>query len=142
MTKRYSFIYTALLVAAAAGCKQNAEQAAPKAACADTVVGTWYLTKQQCSCPPAPKPDETIIFTASQEYSVYRNGQLSAQGTYAITQGQVCGAGPVVPFLKFTPATAGAYAPDGAYKVQNCTLVIDQCLAADGLVLTYQHPVD
>ena len=139
MTKVNSVICTALLIATAAGCKQKAD---PVATCADTIVGTWYMTTRECSCPPAPKPDETIILTADQKYSVYRGGQLSAQGTYAVTQGQVCGAGPMVPFLKFTPATPGAYAPDGAYKLQNCSLVIDQCLAADGSVLTYQHPVD
>jgi hypothetical protein len=141
MTKLHSTVCAAFLLAAA-GCQPIAKQAAPKTACADILVGTWHLTHRECSCPPGPIPDETIIFTASQEYSVYRNGQLSAQGTYAVTQGQVCGAGPMVPFLKFTSATPGAYAPDGAYQLQNCSLVIDQCLAADGSVLTYRHPVE
>jgi hypothetical protein len=142
MLKLNSILLGALLAVTVASCKLQAGQAMPETPCVDTLVGTWHLTDRECSCPPGPTPDETIILTASHEYSVYRNGQLSAQGTYAVTQGQVCGAGPMVPFLKFTPAAPGAYAPDGAYKLQNCTLVIDQCLAADGSVLTYKHPVD
>lgn len=123
-----------LLLAATSSCKHAA---APSEACPDVLAGTWYLVNRV----PAPKTDETIILTASNEYSVFRDGALAAQGTYAITQDK-CGSGAALPFLKFTPAAAGMYAPDGAYTLRDCSLVIEQCLTTDGTVLTYKHPID
>jgi hypothetical protein len=116
MTRIISVFGSIVLLTATISCKRTATSTA---ACPDILAGTWYLVNRV----PAPKTDETIIFTASNEYSVFRNGVLSAQGTYAISQDK-CGSGSAVPFLKFTPAAAGMYAPDGAYTLRDCTLVI------------------
>jgi hypothetical protein len=129
-----SLVIGSLLLVATASCKHTA---APSTACPDVLVGTWYLTNRV----PVPKTDETIILTANNEYSVFRDGLLSAQGTYAVSQDQ-CGSGTAVPFLKFTPATPGMYAPNGAYTLRDCTLVIEQCQNMVGTTLTYRHPVD
>ncbi|RZK34586.1 MAG: hypothetical protein EOO57_10820 [Hymenobacter sp.] len=133
-----SLICCAFLVAAAAGCKSKAT--AP--ACPDVLAGTWHLTSRSCACAPTPMQDETIILADNQEYSVLRDGLLTTKGTYAISQGAACGGGSAVPFLTFTPAAPGGYAPNGTYTLRDCTLVIDQCQTADRTVLAYGHPVD
>jgi hypothetical protein len=122
------------VLVSAAGCKHTA---APEAACPDVLAGTWYLVNRV----PTPRTDETIILTASQEYSVFRNAVLTTQGTYTISQDK-CGSGAAVPFLKFTPTALGMYAPDGAYTLRDCSLIIEQCQITDNTVLTYKHPID
>jgi hypothetical protein len=123
-----------LLAAGLAGCRHDADLPSP-----DNLIGTWRLTNLACYCVPAPTPDETITFQASGRFELIRQGALAAEGTYSLSRGRACGETADRDQLRFTVTTAGAYAPTGAYTVQNQALVIDQrnkCVS-DGPVYTY-----
>jgi hypothetical protein len=130
MKKRYSLL---LLAAGLSGCHE-ADLPSP-----DNLIGTWRLTDRVCYCAASPLPDEIITFEPSQRFQVFRNGMLAAEGSYALSRSPACGESMDRDQLRFTVTTAGAYAPTGAYTVQNQTLVIDQtnkCFS-DGPVYTY-----
>jgi len=128
--------YSLLLLAGAslASCGDDADLPSP-----DNLIGTWRLTTRACYCPVAPTPDEVITFDPNRRFRIFRNGALAAEGTYALSRGPACGESTDRDQLRFEVATAGTYAPTGAYAVQNQTLVIDQtnkCIS-DGPVYTY-----
>lgn len=128
--------YCLLLLAGAglAGCGNKAGLPSP-----DHLIGTWRLTTMACYCPAAPTPDEVITFDNDRRFQIFRKGALAAEGSYALSRGPACGESVDRDQLRLTVATAGAYAPTGAYTVQNQTLVIDQtnkCIS-DGPIYTY-----
>ena len=132
MKKPFSFL---LLAASLAGCKHDADTVP----ISDSVAGTWRLTNMACFCAYNPKIVEVLTLESNQQFRLVRDGQLAAQGTYAVTTGSACANGPVVPYLKLTVATPGTYAPNGVYTVQNNTLTIEGCVALDGPSYTYQR---
>jgi len=105
----------------------------------DNLIGTWRLTARACYCEAAPVPDEVITFDNSKRFQLFRNKALAAEGTYSLSRGPACGESVDRDQLRLTVTTAGAYAPTGAYTVQNQTLVIDQTnkCVSDGPVYTY-----
>jgi hypothetical protein len=124
------FILTASLM----GCRHDADLPSPEG-----LIGTWRLTNVACYCPAAPTPDETITFRDNRQFQIFRTGTLAAEGTYSLSRGPACGETVDRDQLRLVVTKAGAYAPTGAYTVQNQTLVIDQtnkCIS-DGPVYTY-----
>jgi hypothetical protein len=122
------------LAASLTGCRHDADLPSP-----DALIGTWRLTHVACYCVATPTPDETITFSTSRQFQLMRNGALAAEGTYALSRGPACGETLERDQLRLVVTTAGAYAPTGAYTVQNQTLVIDQTnkCVSDGPVYTY-----
>jgi hypothetical protein len=132
--KKTSYSLLLLTGASLAGCGTDADLPSP-----DNLIGTWRLTDRACYCAAAPIPDEVITFDNNQRFQIVRNGALAAEGTYALSRAPACGESADRDQLRFEVATAGAYAPTGAYAVQYRTLVIDQtnkCIS-DGPVYTY-----
>lgn len=130
-TFRYA---AALLALGLAGCQRTPAIQEPGA----TLVGTWHLTDRQCNCPPGQAlPDETLAFTDASHFQLSRGKQQVAAGTYAFSTGSACAGGAGTQALLTLAAAAGTPVPSGAYTLQNGTLVIDQCLAADGSRYTY-----
>ncbi|MGI4864878.1 MAG: hypothetical protein ACRYFZ_13220 [Janthinobacterium lividum] len=135
MKKLTSFFSIGLLLLVAAGCKRDSD-ATPES---DSLVGNWRLTKMACFCAYNPNTVEILTLDANQHFRLVRDGQLAAQGTYAVTQGSACANGPLVPYLQLTVAAPTTYAPYGVYTVQNNTLTIERCVALDGPSYTYQR---
>lgn len=125
-----------LLLAGLAGCRHDADPTA-----SDSLVGSWRLTNLQCYCPAGWLPDETLIFDASQHFQLFVGGKLTAEGRYTAGTGSACSkAATTEPLLTLTPATAGTAVPSGNYTLNGgTTLVIDQCLAADGPRYTFKR---
>ena len=111
-----------LALASSAGlmsCKKDT--ASPEA---DGLIGTWKLVRRDCYCVRGPVPDETIIFTA-RDFSIYRNGQLDASGTYGNTTAPVvCGSTNRVPVLQLA-------------ATQGYTLLAESAITDNSLVLNY-----
>jgi len=129
----------ALVALALLGGLHSCQQADPTPS--EALVGTWHLTNLQCYCPAGWLPDEQLLLEANQRYQLYRGGQLKSAGSYAISQGNLCGQGASQSLLRLTPDSTGAYAPSGAYALQANKLVIDQGSAciADAPVATYKR---
>jgi hypothetical protein len=129
--------FALLLTASLAGCKHDADTVP----LSDDLAGTWRLTDMQCFCPAGQQvKDEVITFDAAQRFQLSRDGQLAAEGTYALSQGSACtGGSGTQALLKLTASATTTYVPSGAYSIQNNTLVIDQCSAADGPKYTYRR---
>lgn len=132
-----NILYTTLLLASClAGCRHDSDSPAPSG----ELAGIWRLTNLQCFCPAGqPLPDEVLTLDASRHFQLFRNGTLAAAGSYATSQGPSCSASDSVPLLTLTATAPNAYVPKGAYVIQNNTLIIDQCSAADGPKYTYQR---
>jgi len=126
---------TILLAASFTGCAHKEQLTA-----SDALLGNWRLTAYQCSCPPGqPVPDEKVTFDVNQHFRLFRNGQLAAEGTYTTGKGSSCtgssgGSEDIITLNATSPTT---YVPKGTYTLENQTLTIDQCSAADGPRYTY-----
>ncbi len=128
-------LYLSLLLAASlSGCRHDSDSPAPSA----ELAGTWRLTGMMCYCAYDPKIVEILTLSSDQHFSLTRDGRLTAQGTYAITQGSACAGGPVEPYLRLT-TTVGGVGPSGVYGIQNNTLSITQCVAVDAPAYTYKR---
>lgn len=129
-----------LLSAGLASCQRTPDS--PHAAA--TLAGSWRLTGYVCNCPPnTPVPDETVTFDNNQHFKYFRQQQLAAEGTYALSTGAACNTGPgTEPMLTLTPTAPNTYAPHGTYTLTASTLVIDQCSAADGPKYTFTRQGD
>lgn len=123
-----------LLSAGLLGCRRDADSPSPGG-----LIGTWRLTNLACYCPAGPTPDETITFGNDQRFRIFRQGTLSAEGTYSLGRGPACGETVARDQLRLVVATAGTSAPTGAYTIQSQTLIIDQTnkCVSDGPVYTY-----
>lgn len=132
-------LYASLFLAASlSGCRHNGDSPAP--ALSDELAGTWRLISVVCFCPGGqPVPDEVLTLDTSQHFQLFRNGTLAATGTYATSQKPNCSASDSAATLTLTAPTAKGHLPTGAYRLQNNSLVIDQCSAADGPQYTYQR---
>ncbi|WP_426060841.1 hypothetical protein [Hymenobacter sp. B1770] len=102
------------------------------------LAGTWKLTNRECFCVPAPVPNETATFTNS-EFSFYKEGQLSASGTYAFTEGKTCGGSTLIPVARLTYATLNNPPTDVVVTVAGNTLVLDYGIACDAPRETYKR---
>lgn len=106
-----------------------------------SVVGTWQLVALQCFCPAnSAVPNQRLTLDSARQFRYFVDDKLAAAGTYALGTGSACSAAASAePLLQATPATAGAYAPHGNYTLRGDTLIIDQCLAADGPRYTFRR---
>jgi len=126
---------TILLAASLTSCQHKAQLAT-----ADALLGNWRLTAYQCSCPPGqPVPDEKVTFDGNQHFRLFRNSQLAAEGTYTTGKGSSCtgSSGGSEDLITLNATCPTTYVPKGAYTLENQTLTIDQCSAADGPKYTY-----
>lgn len=117
------------------------ERTAPAVATGTSVVGTWQLVALQCFCPANhPVPNQRLMLDSARRFQFFANGKLVASGTYGLGTGSACsGAASADALLRLTPTSADAFAPHGNYALRGDTLVIDQCLAADGSRYTFQR---
>jgi len=104
-------------------------------------VGTWQLVALDCNCLPGSKlPNQRLTLASSQQLQFYDGNKLTAEGTYTLATGSACSGGTSAePLLSVTLSTPAAYAPHGNYTQRGDTLVIDQCLAADGPRYTFRR---
>lgn len=129
-----------LLLSLAACSRQSASPAAEAPAATGSVVGTWQLTRLETSRTGSALPSQHLTLTADQKFQFYQDGKLLAEGTYTLGTGSACGGGTGAdPLLSVSITTPNAYAPAGNYTLANNTLVIDQCLAADGPRYTFER---
>lgn len=123
-------------------CSQQSAPATPtaKALAPASVVGTWQLTRLETGRAGNPLPDQRLTLTSNQQLQFYTDGKLAAEGTYTLATGSACSAAASPdPLLRVALSTPAAYAPHGNYTLRGDTLVIDQCLAADGPRYTFQR---
>ncbi|NML65079.1 hypothetical protein HHL22_07655 [Hymenobacter sp. RP-2-7] len=106
-----------------------------------SVVGTWRLVALQCFCPATNTvPNQRLLLDSARHFQYLVNDKLAAAGTYALGTGSACSAAASAePLLQVAPATPNAYAPHGNYTLRGDTLIIDQCLAADGPRYTFRR---
>ncbi|MGI4835154.1 MAG: hypothetical protein ACRYFK_17005 [Janthinobacterium lividum] len=129
-------LYLLGLLLSFGGCQPQATPAP-----SDELVGSWRLTNLQCYCPAGWLPDEQLLLEANRRYQLYQGGQLKSAGSYATSQGSLCGQGTSKTLLRLTPDSTGAYTRNGSYTLQANRLIIDQgseCLA-DAPVATYKR---
>jgi len=132
-----------LLALALGACHREAArpaEATPPAA-STSVVGTWQLVALQCFCPAnRTVPNQRLTLDSTRHFQYFTDGKLAATGTYALGTGSACSsAASPDALLQVTPATAGTYAPHGNYTLRGDSLIIDQCLAADGPRYTFRR---
>ena len=110
------------------------------AAKSTSVVGTWQLTRLETGRAGNSLPNQRLTLTSNQQLQFYDNDKLAAEGTYTLGTGSACSAAASPdPLLRVALSTPAAYAPHGNYTLRGDTLVIDQCLAADGPRYTFQR---
>lgn len=105
-----------------------------------SLAGSWRLTKVQAML-PGPLRNETLVFSSAQSFQLFRDNSLSAQGTYRLSLAPSCGETANRSQLAFQVTTPSGYVPQGAYSLQDNTLVIDltnRCFS-DGAIYTYQR---
>lgn len=122
------------------GCGQHPTAPAAEAPAPATVVGTWQLTRLETGRANNPLPNQRLTLTSTQQLQFYTDGKLTAEGTYTLATGSACSAAASPdPLLRVALSTPNAYAPHGNYTLRGDTLIIDQCLAADGPRYTFQR---
>jgi hypothetical protein len=124
-----------LVVLGLASCGKDSDLPEP-----GSLAGSWRLTKEQ-SMLPGPLRNETLIFGSGQNFQLFRDNSLAAQGTYSLSLAPSCGETANRQQLSFQATGPSGYVPQGAYTLQGNTLVIDQtnrCFS-DGAVYTYQR---
>lgn len=123
-------------------------EAVPPAATAEapaapgtSVVGTWRLVALQCFCPANNTvPNQRLLLDSARRFQYFVRDKLAAAGTYTLGTGSACSAAASAePLLQVTLAAPNTYAPHGNYTLRGDTLIIDQCLAADGPRYTFRR---
>lgn len=113
------------------GCKKDSD-ASP------TPIGNWKLISRQCFCTPASVLNQTASFSKST-FAFYRNGQLTAQGSYGAGKGQICG-GTDIPVTKFRyDSPAPSILTDVIITVTGNTLRLDYGGACDAPLEIYER---
>ena len=103
--------------------------------------GTWRLTNRQCECAPAPVPDETVTFTATQ-FTFYSGNRALRFGEYTLAIAAVpCfnngSMGPAVQFT-YSPTNNLILTPSNVqYRLDGNTLTLDYGGPCDAPVDTY-----
>lgn len=121
-------------------CGQHAASTSADAPAPASVVGTWQLSRLETGRAGNPLPNQRLTLTANQQLQFYDGGKLAAEGTYTLATGSACNGGTSSdPLLRVALTTPNAYAPHGNYTLRGDTLVIDQCLAADGPRYTFRR---
>jgi hypothetical protein len=117
------------------------EGTATDVAASTSVVGTWQLVALQCFCPAnRTVPNQRLALDSARRFQFFDNDKLVAAGTYTLGTGSACsGAASTDALLRVTPTTPNAFAPHGNYTLRGDTLIIDQCLAADGPRYTFRR---
>lgn len=130
-----------LLGLALGACHHQPTEPVAEVAAPASVVGTWQLVGRDCNCPPGTKlPNQRLTLASSRQLRFYAANKLAAEGTYALATGSACGGGTsTAPLLRVALTTPNADAPHGNYTLRGDTLIIDQCLAADGPRYTFQR---
>jgi hypothetical protein len=134
--KRLDFPLALLAFAASAlaGCsKDNSSQPS-----GEGLIGHWKLVNRQCYCVPAPTPNETVTFTATN-FSFFANGQLRYAGTYAPATVTVCGISNSAPGLRLSSNQPSIGSPEVQYTVTGNQLILDYGGPCDAPSDTYER---
>ena len=106
------------------------------------IEGVWRLTNRQCECVPAPLPDETVTFTATQ-FTFFNGNRAMQLGEYTLATAAVpClnngTTGPAL-HLTYSPASTSPGPATIQYRLDGNTLTLDYGGPCDAPVDTYER---
>jgi len=122
-----------VFAALAGGCSKDNSKPADEG-----LVGIWKLVDRQCYCSPAPTPNESLIFTATN-FSFFANGQPRYSGTYAPAAVTVCGISGAAPGLRLSSNRPIIGLSEMQYTLTGNQLVLDYGGPCDAPRDTYER---